>query len=120
MKDFFENLADILANLPDNPLAIVSLIVLLVGFLAFRFFANEALPYKVFAFLVIFVGAAGIVYVSLVKGVIAPEAVAKAYPGTSGDIASGDNDTSNGSPETEKAAEKECPPDDFLDCGLED
>lgn len=61
MDSFFENLDDILGSLPDNRLAIVSLVVVAVGLLALVFFAREQVWARLVSFVLCFVGATGIV-----------------------------------------------------------
>lgn len=61
MDKFFENLSQVLANLPDNRLAIVSLIVLGVSLIGYLFFSKEHVAYRFAAFVLMLLGAAGLV-----------------------------------------------------------
>ncbi|WP_425092920.1 hypothetical protein [Tropicimonas sp. S265A] len=63
LNTFLRNLASVLESLPSNPLAIVSLIVVALGLLAFLFFSREHRWVKLIAFALCLVGGGGIVYV---------------------------------------------------------
>ncbi|MDU8927334.1 hypothetical protein RXV86_08050 [Alisedimentitalea sp. MJ-SS2] len=61
MGDFLKNLAGALEKLPKDDLQIVSLVVLLVGILAYLFFSRAHIWARVFSFFLIFLGGAGTV-----------------------------------------------------------
>jgi hypothetical protein len=58
---FFDNLGEILANLPEHPMAVAAFAVLLLSVLCLYFFRNDHSIYKLVAFGMMFCGGAWIV-----------------------------------------------------------
>ncbi|MEO0669303.1 MAG: hypothetical protein AAFZ99_15435 [Pseudomonadota bacterium] len=104
---FFENLADILANLPQNPWAIVALVVLVIGVLAFLFFDKSKDWVKLLAFSLCLVGAAGIIYVVANHDVAEASSAVATKPSTSG-ITGTTSEPIDGQTRTEEPVEVDC------------
>lgn len=127
MDSFFKNAAEIFANLPDNPLAIASLIAILLGVLAVAFFYREPVGYKMFAFISVFLGCAGLIYVISLHDNKIPNSDYPKNISTSSLDSSERNSESDEVSLSDKAKEKHsdidkinCPSYDILGCGLED
>lgn len=56
----FEKLPEVLANLPEHPIALLGLIILVVGLGGIAFFWRDGSYVKLFVFVLIFLGAGGV------------------------------------------------------------
>lgn len=65
MENFWENLAEVLSSLPDNPIALFSLIALGLGLLAAFLFRNSTDTVKISAYILAMLGMAGVVAATL-------------------------------------------------------